>query len=47
MAYAIESNAGIPSVLIDDEQSAYEIVRYLISKGHRKIGVIGGRESSV
>ena len=47
MAYAIESNAGIPSVLIDDEQSAYEIVRYLISKGHRKIGVIGGRANNI
>ena len=47
MAYAIERNAGIPSVLIDDERSAYEIVRYLISKGHRKIGVMAGRANNI
>jgi len=30
----------IPSVDIDDEQAAYEAVRYLIENGHRHIGMI-------
>lgn len=42
MAYAYAKNPRVPSVLIDDEKSAYEIVAYLIAKGHRTIGVIGG-----
>lgn len=43
MAYAFDSNPGIPSVAIDDKKAAYEMVSYLISKGHRRIGVIGGK----
>lgn len=31
----------IPSVDIDDEQGAYEAVKYLIESGHRRIGMIG------
>lgn len=30
----------IPSVNIDDEQAAYDAVKYLIESGHRKIGMI-------
>ncbi len=47
MAYACDSNPEIPSVGIDDQGSAYEIVQYLISKGHRKIGVIGGKADNI
>lgn len=47
MAYAYEQNPRVPSVLIDDEVSAYQIVRYLIQNGHRRIGVIGGREDNI
>lgn len=47
MAYASDSNPEIPSVGIDDQAAAYEIVNYLISKGHRKIGVIGGRVDNI
>lgn len=46
MAYAFADNKDVPSIAIDDKESAYEIVRYLISKGHKKIGVIGGRENN-
>lgn len=42
MTHAHASNPRVPSVLIDDEHAAYEIVKYILSKGHRKIGVIGG-----
>lgn len=47
MAYAYEINQRVPSVLIDDVVSSREIVQYLIEKGHRKIGVIGGREDNI
>lgn len=47
VAYAFDSNPKIPSVGIDDQGAAYEIVKHLISKGHRKIGVIGGREDNI
>lgn len=47
MAYAFADNKRVPSVAIDDSKSAYEMIRYLISKGHRKIGVIGGKENNI
>lgn len=47
MTYAFSKNPDIPSVVIDDQKSAYEIVQYLISKGHTKIGVIGGRKNNI
>jgi LacI family transcriptional regulator len=31
----------LPSVKIDDEQAAYDAVKFLIDSGHRKIGMIG------
>ena len=43
MAYGTASNPAVSSVLIDDEKAAYEIVRYIVSRGHKKIGVIAGR----
>lgn len=42
VAYAYSENPKVPSVLVDDEVSAHEMALYLISKGHRRIGVIGG-----
>ena len=47
MAYAYASNPRIPSVLIDDEASAYQIVHYLIDKGHRKIAIVGGLQNNI
>lgn len=47
MAYAFSNNPDVPSVVIDDRNAACEIVQYLISKGHRKIGVIGGIENNI
>lgn len=42
VCYAIAENKGVPSVLLDDESSAYSIIKYLVSKGHRKIRVFAG-----
>lgn len=47
MSYAYAQNPEVPSVLVDDVNSAYETVKYLISQGHRKIGVIGGRADNI
>lgn len=47
MAYAFADNKKVPSVAIDDSKSAYEMICYMISKGHRKIGVIGGKENNI
>jgi LacI family transcriptional regulator len=43
VSYASADQPSIPSVEIDDEQGSYEMMRYLLSKGHRRIGFIGGR----
>ena len=47
MAYAYASNPGVPSVLIDDEDAAYRIVKYMIEKGHRKIAIAAGLQNNI
>lgn len=47
MSCAFSGNPKIPSVAIDDLSSAREMISYLIGKGHRRIGVIGGRENNI
>jgi len=47
MVYSFEENPNVASVVIDDEKSAYEEVKYLLEKGHREIGIIGGREDNL
>ncbi|MCR5398275.1 MAG: LacI family transcriptional regulator [Lachnospiraceae bacterium] len=47
MTYAHELNPEVPSVMVDDELSAYEAVRYLLDKGHKKVAIIGGREDNM
>lgn len=47
MSYAYEKSGKIPSVVLDDERGGYEITQYLISMGHRKIGVIAGKEDNI
>ena len=47
MTYAFSDSEKIPSVGVDDEKSAYELVKHLLDMGHRKIGVIGGLESNI
>ena len=42
VAYAVSKSPRFPSIVIDDEKGGYDMTRYLISMGHRKIGVIAG-----
>ena len=41
-AYGISSHSKYPSIIFDDEKGAYDITKYIISKGHSKLGLIGG-----
>lgn len=41
-AYGMSKNKKYPSVIIDDEKGGYDMTKYLLDKGHRKIGVIAG-----
>lgn len=47
VSYAYEKSDRVPSVVLDDERGGYEMTRYLISMGHQRIGVIGGREDNI
>lgn len=47
MAYAYSDSKQVPSIAIDDEKSAYELVMHLLEMGHRKIGVIGGWQNNI
>ncbi len=47
MTYAYSRSTCIPSVVIDDIESSYEITKHLLSKGHQRIGVIGGRKDNI
>ncbi|MBO6166553.1 MAG: LacI family DNA-binding transcriptional regulator [Eubacterium sp.] len=47
MCYAFSESSDIPSVVINDEDSAYQIVSYLIKCGHKKIGFVGGRPDNI
>ena len=47
IVYALSASSRFPSVVFDDEKGSYDITKYLISKGHRKIGVIAGSASNL
>ncbi len=42
VVYAVSKSDRFTSVVIDDEKGGYDMTRYLISMGHRRIGVIAG-----
>ncbi len=42
VVYAYSKSPKFTSVVIDDEKGGYDVTRYLISRGHRKVGVIAG-----
>ena len=42
VVYAYSKSPKFTSVVIDDEKGGYDITQYLISRGHRKIGVVAG-----
>ncbi|MCR5670665.1 MAG: LacI family DNA-binding transcriptional regulator [Butyrivibrio sp.] len=47
LAYAYSQEKDVPSVVIDDEESAKNAVEYLIKKGHKKIGVMAGEQENI
>lgn len=47
IVYALSSSSGFSSVVFDDEKGGYDITKYLISMGHRKIGVIAGAANNL
>lgn len=47
IVYALSASSRFPSVIFDDEKGSYDITKFLISKGHRKIGVIAGIDSNL
>lgn len=47
VAYAISQNKKIPSVSIDDKNSAIQLTEKLIQKGHTDIGLIMGSEDNI
>ena len=42
-----KENADVPSVSIDNEAAAYHAVQYLISSGHRRIGMISSNSTFI
>ena len=47
MTYAYNESDNVPSVVLDDEGAAYEMVKHMLDLGHRKIGVIGGLATNI
>lgn len=47
VVYAISKVTRFPSVVLDDEKGGYDMTKYLISMGHRKIGLIAGAEENL
>nr|WP_308627402.1 LacI family DNA-binding transcriptional regulator [uncultured Eisenbergiella sp.] len=47
MAYAYTDSPRVPSVVIEDEKGGYDMVKYLLSMGHKRIGIIGGRPDNI
>lgn len=47
VAYGFTNNPKIPSVIVGDVKGAVDLVSYLISCGHKRIGVIAGKKESV
>ena len=47
ISYAYQSNNKIPALRIDDETAGYDMTKYLISKGHKKIAIIAGEEQDL
>lgn len=47
VVYAFSKYPNFPSVVPDDEMGGYDMTRYLISMGHRKIGMIAGTANNI
>lgn len=47
IAYGYSLSDRFPSIVVDDKDGAYKIVKYLTDNGHSSIGVITGKENSI
>ncbi len=47
MAYSSSTDQKIPSFRLDDVSGGYDVIKYLVSMGHKKIGVIAGDYENV
>lgn len=47
IAYGYSVSERFPSIVVDDKNGAYMIVKYLTENGHHSIGVITGKENSI
>lgn len=47
VAYGYTNTERIPAVVVDDTHGGYEIMNYIIQRGHTKIGIIGGKKESL
>lgn len=47
LAYGLSKDERYPSVVIDDEKGGYDLGRYLLSMGHKRIGVIAGASDNL
>lgn len=47
LCYAYSQDNSVPSVVLDDEESAYRVVQHLVKMGHRNIGIIAGEEDNL
>lgn len=47
VVYAYTASERFPSIVLDDEKGGYDMTKYLISMGHKKIGVVGGKQSNI
>ncbi len=46
MAYGYTENDKVPSIVVNDEDGAFQITKHIIEQGHRRIGVITGKSDS-
>ncbi len=46
MAYGYTKSEKVPSVVVNDEDGAFQITKHIIDQGHRRIGVITGKNDS-
>jgi LacI family transcriptional regulator len=47
MAYGYSKSDKIPSIVVDDVHGAAKILEYMVSNGHKRIGVITGKPDSL
>lgn len=47
MAYGYTKSTKIPSVVVNDIDGGWQIASYVIGQGHKKIGIVAGKEESI